>query len=227
MKQLSVRLDRARRSQSPSINTTGVFLLRNIERVTIHNGASSYGARRYSHQISAHTSCDMSRAEVSCMSLALRSRTCIAARSSSEQCWTRCRCTSFLLPPVPCCPIVSGQCHGRPQLERAKSRARDLHGARHLPSHGGDDSVAHSRVALRYAGVSRTAGQTLRFNMQHWSAARCKTPRSTRGGCVTQRLRRLRAMRRFTAATSLSSTTQPRHDGVPHRHGIAESAGQP
>jgi hypothetical protein len=42
-----------------------------------------------------------------------------------------------------------------------------------------------------------------------------------------QDLRRLRAARRLTLASSLASTTQPRHDGAPHRHGMAESAGQP
>jgi hypothetical protein len=34
----------ARVDREPAINTTGAFALRNIERVTIHNDASHYGA---------------------------------------------------------------------------------------------------------------------------------------------------------------------------------------
>lgn len=44
---------------------------------------------------------------------------------------------------------------------------------------------------------------------------------------VAQDLRLLRAIRRLTFATSLSSTTHPRHVGAPQRQGMAESAGQP
>lgn len=56
--------------------------------------------------------------------------------------------------------------------------------------------------------------------------ARCKTPRAQRLGGLERR-EPLRAMRRFTRPSSLSSTTQPRQEGVPHRHGMAESAGHP
>jgi len=44
---------------------------------------------------------------------------------------------------------------------------------------------------------------------------------------AAQPLRRSRASRRFTLPSSLSSTTQPRQEGVPHRQGMAESAGHP
>lgn len=156
------RLVRARRYEVPRINSTGVFALRNIERVTIHNGASSYGSNGYSQQIGLRTSCDKAIERRGYASDTLRSLHMTAARRA---------------------PGAWRTLHGAAIV---KTEARKTRGFRTRQTARGAASHARRRhtpavlVCIRGNVAAKTLVSAGSMGRRAPSRARCKTPRRRR-----------------------------------------------